>query len=74
MNETVWIGNLPPCCDYCWDYTHSEGVLAKYDGKTKDGPWALMCEDHFKIHGIGLGTGKGQRIVWNLGGKDDDSA
>jgi hypothetical protein len=36
---------------------------AQYDGKTTAGPWANMCDEHFAIHGIGLGTGLGQRLV-----------
>jgi hypothetical protein len=36
---------------------------AGYDGKTNLGPWAYMCEKHFKELGIGLGTGKGQKLV-----------
>ena len=31
------------------------------DGKTVHGPWAFMTPDSFKIHGIDLGTGLGQR-------------
>ena len=36
---------------------------AKYDGRTKMGPWAYMCEDCFQKLGVGLGTGKGQELV-----------
>lgn len=35
---------------------------AKYDGKTKIGPWAYMCEPCFSSYGIGLGLGKGHKI------------
>jgi len=35
---------------------------AVVDGKTRIGPWANMCELHFQKYGIGLGTGKGQKI------------
>ena len=31
------------------------------DGKTKEGPWALMCPACFGKHGVGLGLGKGQK-------------
>lgn len=34
-------------CDFC-------NELAKYDGKTTLGPWAFMCEDHFKQYGINI--------------------
>jgi hypothetical protein len=30
------------------------------DGKTRSGPWALMCAACFEKHGVGLGTGRGQ--------------
>lgn len=40
-------------------------VEAVYDGKTKEGPWAFMCEKCFKEHGVGLGTGRGQKLVTN---------
>jgi len=43
-------------CDFCGD-------TAKYDGRTKLGPWAYMCQECFKRHGIGLGLGKGQRLI-----------
>jgi hypothetical protein len=36
---------------------------AQYDGQTQQGPWAYMCEACFQIHGIGLGLGKGQRLI-----------
>lgn len=45
-----------PRCNFCDKEAH-------YDGKTKMGPWAYMCGKHFEFHGIGLGTGKGQRFV-----------
>lgn len=42
-------------CDFC-------DKQAKFDAKTKFGPWAYMCDHHFQINGIGLGTGLGQRL------------
>jgi len=42
-------------CDIC-------GKTAEYDGKTRMGPWAYMCERHFRKLGVGLGTGKGQKL------------
>ena len=47
-----------PKCDFC-------DSQAAYDGKTKMGPWANMCEAHFKVSGIGLGLGRGQRLILN---------
>jgi len=43
---------------------------AHYDGKTKQGPWANMCEEHFQKLGVGLGLGKGQKLIL-IGGKDE---
>lgn len=54
------VANLPPC-----DFhraLHRTTVDAVYDGKTKSGPWANMCEPCFTIHGVGLGEGRGQRL------------
>lgn len=45
-----------PKCDFC-------SRKAAYDGKTNMGPWANMCKEDFKWHGVGLGTGRGQRLV-----------
>ena len=35
---------------------------AKYDDKTKMGPWAYMCTKCFQNYGVGLGLGKGQEL------------
>lgn len=54
--------NLPFFCDLCC----SKGmnlVVAEYDAKSKYGPWAYMCESCFKEYGIGLGIGKGFKII-----------
>jgi hypothetical protein len=43
---------------------------AKYDAKTIHGPWAYVCETHFKQETYGdLGTGRGQRLVKIEGGE-----
>ena len=49
-----------PNCDLC---SGSVKRPAFVDGKTKLGPWAYMCRIHFTTHGVGLGLGKGQRLV-----------
>lgn len=60
MSEQVTVAVLPKC-DFC---TAAVTVTrARYDGKTVMGPWANMCEVHFNEYGIGLGTGRGQRLV-----------
>lgn len=45
-----------PTCDFGTE-------PAKYDGATSIGPWANMCEAHFRQYGLGLGVGRGQRLV-----------
>jgi len=60
--DSVRMKNIPEC-DICKYENGKSGVPAAYDGKTQYGPWANMCEDHFKSHGVGLGTGKGQRFT-----------
>lgn len=53
--DTVKIAELP-ACSFCPE-------TAAYDGATRMGPWAYMCESHFTLVGLGLGTGRGQRLV-----------
>ncbi len=54
MSTSVKVESLPSC-DFC-------GKQAEYDAATKFGPWANMCESDFKVHGVGLGTGRGQKL------------
>lgn len=37
--------------------------LAAVDGKTVIGPWAMMCSSCWERIGVGLGTGRGQRLI-----------
>ena len=60
MSERVEVAKLPRC-DFCGGQPNRR--LAKYDGKTMGGSWANMCQEHFEDYGIGLGTGKGQRLI-----------
>lgn len=55
-HETVIVDALPKC-DFCSIHR------AQYDGRTIQGAWANMCYLHFTMYGIGLGLGKGQRLV-----------
>lgn len=57
MSDKVTVQDLPHC-DLCG--VPSE---AAYDGATIMGPWANMCKTHFQQYGVGLGTGRGQRLV-----------
>jgi hypothetical protein len=51
--------NALPQCQFC-------KKNAAYDGRTKNGPWAFMCEECWVEHGVGqTGTGYGQRLVLN---------
>lgn len=50
-----------PNCDLC--HQHHRATPAVVDGKTVYGPWAHMCEDHYEDVGIGLGLGRGQRLI-----------
>ena len=52
-----------PQCDFCRQNPLVMYQEAHYDGKTRMGPWANMCREHFKRFGIGLGLGKGQELV-----------
>lgn len=36
---------------------------AVFDGKTQMEPWAFMCQDCMDDHGVGLGLGRGQKLV-----------
>lgn len=45
-----------PACDIHGDHP------AAYDARTRTGQWGFLCEAAFREHGVGLGTGKGQRL------------
>jgi hypothetical protein len=55
MNDEAVVTKIPPC-DFC-------GQPAVYDGKTKYGPWGFMCIQDFRMFGVGLGLGLGQKLV-----------
>jgi hypothetical protein len=55
MSEIAKVTVLPKC-DFC-------PAEAAYDGKTRMRIWANMCPDCMVDYGIGLGTGRGQRLV-----------
>jgi hypothetical protein len=61
VSVEVKVPNLPPC-DIHLSEKGTE-VMASFDAKTRLGPWANLCEACFAEHGIGLGTGLGQRLV-----------
>jgi hypothetical protein len=69
-NGTVAIVAVIPQCDIHRYDKKQMGVPAKYDAKTKKGPWANMCDECFKEEAMypDLGVGKGQRLVTKLNG------
>lgn len=50
-----------PDCDFCKENAVTKP--ATVDGRTIIGPWANMCQNHFQMYGVGLGLGKGQRLI-----------
>ena len=64
MSAEVEVSALPDC-DFCAD-----GTPAEFDGKTTIGPWANMCLHDFTKYGVGLDTGKGQRLILRKGQND----
>jgi hypothetical protein len=59
-----------PECDFCAQ--NGDAVPADYDAKTVFGPWAYMCEDHWKANAAPeLGTGIGQRLVHREEGEEN---
>lgn len=57
MQKLKWYGVLPKTCDLC------KRPLRKFfiDGRTKMGPWAIMCSSCHREQGVGLGLSKGQK-------------
>lgn len=55
MGNIVEVESLP-YCDFCEQ-------VAAYDAVTTLGPWANMCETHWKEYGVQLGTGWGQKLI-----------
>jgi len=65
MSTSVQVLSIPDCdiCKYVGPPPRQTAQPAAYDGKTVEGPWANMCEFHFQQYGVGLGTGRGQKLV-----------
>lgn len=60
----VRVGSEKRYCSIHQEYGE-EGVTAYYDGKTIiEAHWAYMCEECFQKYGVGLGLGKGQRLIY----------
>ena len=59
--EAVTVEHFPPCA---YHLEHSnEYVLAHFAGFTIFETHAFMCASCFNLYGMGLGPGKGQRLV-----------
>lgn len=57
LKETKWLGSTK--CDFCKkSVVNSTPYFV--DGRTINGPWALMCYSCFHRRGVGLGLGRGQ--------------
>ncbi|WP_328463579.1 DUF4314 domain-containing protein [Actinoplanes sp. NBC_00393] len=60
-DAVAYVTELPPCDIH---RALSDTVIpAGYDGATRLGPWAYMCDGCFMTYGLGLGTGRGQRLI-----------
>lgn len=55
--KKVWSGPQPTHCDMCSKPLHKTFI----DGKTKDGPWGILCTGCHALDGVGLGEGRGQK-------------
>jgi uracil-DNA glycosylase len=61
MSREAYVSELP-ACDIC-KHEQDRITEAHYDGRTTTGQWANMCDVHFATRGIGLGTGRGQKLI-----------
>ena len=59
MPEVVWINPAPERCDLCATPINCVFI----DGKTRQRVWAILCEACHATHGVGLGTGQGQKYL-----------
>jgi hypothetical protein len=59
----VFVVELPNC-QFCSTWFDRDRP-AEYDAKTTSGPWAYLCAQHFDQYGIGLGTGRGQQLIFD---------
>lgn len=57
--EKYWRGSWPVKCDIC--KVELANRVHFIDGRTKTGSWGLLCTACHKMHGVGLGTGRGQK-------------
>ena len=60
--NTPWLSPVGTCPFCTRDLVKLEQFV---DGRPSRGPWATMCVPCHKIHGVGLGQGKGQHFKLN---------
>lgn len=53
---------IPPC-DFTAEHPGQSDRPAVVDGVTSAGTWAFMCDPCHRLHGNGLGAGRGQRLA-----------
>ncbi|GAA4595835.1 hypothetical protein BJY16_001808 [Actinoplanes octamycinicus] len=59
--QVAYVAELPQCTLH---QLRNVAVPARYDAALRHGRgWAYLCEDCFTTHAIGLGTGRGQRLI-----------
>ncbi len=62
--KKYWIGDVDQVDDF------NKPINGEFiDGKTRMGPWATMTPQSYRLHGVGLGTGYGQRYQKQADGK-----
>jgi hypothetical protein len=55
----MWYDEIPKECALC--HVPLKGQKFFVDGKTRMGPWAIMCPRCFNDYGVGLGRGAGTK-------------
>jgi hypothetical protein len=60
MKSNIWSGEANNC-----DLCNKKIDNCFIDGKTKMGPWGIMCLECYLNKGIGLGLGLGQLYIKN---------
>lgn len=56
MSDTARVYTMPKC-----DF-HGKAHDAEFDFRTRRGFWGNGCQQAFEEFGVGLGTGRGQRL------------
>lgn len=68
-----WLGDVPEQCDLKLGFerhgAHSSIGKVFVDGRTRGGPWAIMCENCHQTQGVGLGQDYGQKYEKQEDGK-----